>query len=319
MTRRRRRYLALFFVLAPLIVAGFDLGVPAALLLVLVMLAAGWLIVLSGLVAPEKGAAIELDTIPPSHFVEKVRWALDRLGVEYTEKPAGGTLGAFFTGRTVPRLRVRTGAVESVIGNSPEILRYLWGAYGTDRGGRAAFLAPTGERLDFERDLDRYARNLQVWIYGHILADRELTLHAWGADSGAVPAWQRLALRVLYPLLAQLVRRAFRLDPRQHARAVVRIEELLGRVETRLADGRKSVLGGNEINYTDLAFAAFCGLWMQPPNFAAGKADECRIERERMPGGMRADVERWREDFPKATAFVDALYARERLPAPGAD
>jgi glutathione S-transferase len=319
MTRRRRRYLALFVVLAPLFVAGFDLGMPAALLLLLVILVGYWLIVLSGIVAPERGAAIELDTIPPSHFVEKVRWALDRLGVEYTEKTAGGTLGVFFTGRTVPRLRVRTGAVESVIGNSPEILRYLWGVYGVDRGDRAAFLAPTTARLQFERDLDRYARNLQVWIYGHILGDRDLTLHAWGADSGAVPAWQRMALRLLFPLLALLVRRAFRLDAQHHARAVVRIEELLGQVETRLADGRKSILGGDDINYTDLSFAAFCGLWMQPPNFGGGRADESRIEHQRMPAGMRADVERWREDFPKVAEFVDVLYANERLPAPGAE
>jgi hypothetical protein len=38
---------------------------------------------------------------------EKVRWCMDRLGVEYVEKPAGGTLGAFLLGRSVPVLKFR--------------------------------------------------------------------------------------------------------------------------------------------------------------------------------------------------------------------
>ena len=79
-------------------------------------------------VAPEKVPALVLDSISVSHFVEKVRWNLDRAGIDYVENASGGTLGAFFAGRTVPRLRIRTGAVRSQIGNSPEILRYLWGA-----------------------------------------------------------------------------------------------------------------------------------------------------------------------------------------------
>ena len=37
-----------------------------------------------------------------------------------------------------------------------------------------------------------------------------------------------------------------------------------------------------------------------------------------MPAEMRSDVERWLEDFPRATKYVEDLYAGERLaPAPG--
>ena len=39
---------------------------------------------------------------------------------------------------------------------------------------------------------------------------------------------------------------------------------------------------------------------------------ETRIERDQLPAEMRADVERWIEDFPKATTFVTRLYAEER-------
>lgn len=299
----------------PVAIAAFGLDTLTAVLLVLAMLAWYWLTALGRLRRSAQGPALTLDTIGVSHFVEKVRWCLDRLGADYVERPSVATLGAFFAGRTVPRLRVRTGAVESSIGNSPEILRYLWGAYGAEPGDRARFLEPTAERLQLERDLDRYAANLRVWVYHHLLADRALTLHAWGADSRALPAWQRAALRVLYPLLAALVRRTFRVDDEHYGKAVSRIEELLGQVETRLADGRRSILGGADINYTDLAFAAFTGLWLQPAAYAAGKAEDCRIVPDRMPAAMRSDVGRWTEDHPKAARFVEALYA-ERQPKP---
>ena len=296
----------------PLIVAAFGFGVLTAALLVAGLLVWRWLIVLSGIRAPEKTPDVDLETIAASHFVEKVRWCMDRLGVEYTERPSGGTLGVFFTGRTVPQLRVRTGLVQSVIGNSPEILRYLWGVYAAPLRSRAGFLEPTAERLEFESQLDRYGRSLQVWVYYHLLGDRELTLHAWGVNSPHVPLWHRLALRALFPLQAALIRAAFSINDEHYAKSVLRIEELLGAIETRLADGRKSILGGNEINYTDLSFAAFTGLWMQPQAYAGDEGRFVRIERSRMPAEMRSDVERWLEDFPRATAYAENLYATER-------
>ncbi len=312
MTRKRRRIHTVFLFLLPIVVAWMGAGVPTALLLVALMLLWRWLIVLSGVTAPEATPDVVLETIAASHFVEKVRWCMDRMQLEYTERQSGGTLGVFFTGRTVPQLRVRTGLVESVIGNSPEILRFLWGAHNARSPQEMAFLEPTTERLELESRLDRHGRNLQVWIYYHLLHDRELTLQAWGANNPAVPAWQRQALRLMFPLLAKLIRRAFAITDEHYARSVLHIEELLSEVDTVLADGRGSILGGDVVNFTDLAFAANTGLWLQPENYGGGKADACRIERDRMPAEMRADIERWIEDFPRATGFVERLYEKER-------
>jgi hypothetical protein len=41
-------------------------------------------------------------------------------------------------------------------------------------------------------------------------------------------------------------------------------------------------------------------------------ADANRIERDQLPANMRADVERWTEDYPKAAALITRLYAEER-------
>lgn len=316
MADKRKLFVALLLVLAPIIVAWYGLSVAAAIGVVLLLLVLRWLVTLSGIVAPEKTPQLELATISASHFVEKVRWCMDRLGLTYRESVSGGTLRAYFTGQSVPLLRVRTGIVRSVIGESSQILRYLYGRCLASDPARAAFLEPTRERLELESRLDRYGVNLQVWIYHHLLNDRRLTLHAWGADNPATPAWQRPLLHVLFPLLAALIRKSFRITDANYAKAVGHIEALLGDTEALLEDGRGSLLGGDEVNYTDLQFASFTGLWLMPRGYGGGRAEGVRIERARAPIGMRADIKRWENTYPRVVEYVESLYeTRKEAPS----
>ena len=303
---------AVFLAFAPIVVAWFGLSVPAAVLLVALLLLWRWFVVLSGFVLPAKTPELVLATISASHFVEKVRWSMDRLELDYVEQTSGGALGAFFRVRTVPQLKARTGGVQSSIGNSAEILRYLWGRYAVDDPEAAAFLEPTKERVEFESRLDRYGVSLQVWVYYHLLNDRDLTLHAWGANNPNTPFWQRLLLRLLFPVLRFLIRKSFRITETNYARAVSRIEELLGETDASLEDGRKSLLGGDSLNFTDFAFAAMTGLWLMPPEYGGGKAEAVRIERNRAPAGMRQDIASWEADYARVVAFVERLYSEER-------
>ncbi len=312
MARTRLLIHTVFLFLLPLVVSWFGLGLASTALLVLLMLLWRWLAVMSGFALPEKQPAVVLETIAVSHYVEKVRWCMDRLGIDYTERQSGGTLGAYFTGRSVPQLRVRTGLVQSVIGNSAEILRFIWGNYSAEVGETADFLAPTPERIELERRLDRYARFQQVWVYHHILDDRALTLHLWGVNSPTTRAWHKPMLKALFPLLRILMRRSFRINEAHYAKAVEFIEQTLSEVDTRLADGRQSILGGETINYTDIAFAALSGPWLMPAGYGGGAAEGCRIERDEAPASMQADTNRWIEDYPRATGFIERLYARER-------
>ena len=303
---------SLFLFALPLIVAWFGISLAGAIALLVLALIWRWAISLSIMIAPAKTPELELETISISHFVEKVRWCMDRLGLEYTEKPAGGTLGAFFLGRTVPVLKFRTGAVRSSIGNSAEILRYLWGRYSVEMAEQARFLEPTPDRLEFEKRVDRCGVDLQVWVYYHMLDERELTLHAWGCNNPMIPAWQRLVLKLLFPLLRFLIRNAFRITPGHYEKAVEHIEALLAEVEAKLGDGRKSILGGNTINFTDLAFTAIMGAWLQPQGYGGGKADAVRIDRDRCPARMIEEIETWIARYPLTTGFMEQLYASER-------
>lgn len=308
MTDRRRLIHALFLTIAPIIVAWFGYSVPAAILLVLLLLVWRWGIVISGILRPEKAPDLVLETISASHFVEKVRWCMDRLGVEYTEKPCAGTLGVFYHGRTVPELKVRTGLVRSVIGNSSDILRYVWGRYGEADQDAAEFLRPTTARAALEKTLDRHGVDLQIWIYYRLLDDRNLTLHAWGVDNVAIPQWQRWLVRVLFPLQRALIRRAFSITDENFARAVAHIEALLADMNERLKTNEHSLLGEEEPNYTDLAFASMTGLWLMPDGYGGGQAESVCIEEGRMPEPMTMDVESWRAAYPHVVAFVEGLY-----------
>lgn len=301
----------------PLVVAMAGLGWLATLSLLLLLLLWRWLIILAGISAPARGPELVLDSISASHYVEKVRWCLDRLGVEYQERPAGGTLGAFFLGRTVPRLRCRTGLVESSIGNSAEILRYLWGRYQVQRPETAEFLRADEQCLQLEQQIDRTGRDLQVWVYHHLLPHRSLTLHAWGANNPAVPAWQRLLLRILFPVLRLLIRRAFGISTARYEKAVQHVDQMLHHSEQALADGRSSLLGGETLNYTDISFAAINGLWLMPAGYGGGHGDAVRLKEEQLPSGMVRDIQHWRQDYPLSTTFIEQLYQAERK-LPGA-
>ena len=301
---------AAFVLLLPVLVAVFGWSVWTALLLVLLAILWRWAIVLHGLQRPPSDRDRVLETISASHVVEKVRWCVDRLGLDYEEVPSGGTLGAFYLGRTVPRLNFRTGIVRSQIGNSPEILRYLWGAYSASLGPAAAFLEPTEERLAFERRIDSCGVSLQVWIYYHLLEVPDLCKEAWGLHSEAIPGWQRRLIGILFPLQALMIRKVFRVTETNYRKSCERIEALLAETEATLADGRRSILGGDTVNYTDLAFAAIQGLWLQPAQYGGGAG--IRIGKSRGPHAMRADIERWIEDYPRVTTFIEDLYATER-------
>lgn len=298
---------------APVLVAWLDWPLPLALLLVLVLLAWRQGLVLGALMKPPSGPELELETIPPSHFAEKARWCLDRLGVDYAEQRQGAVIGLLLRGRTVPMLTIRTGRTRSALCESSEILRYLYGRYAGDPEVDAAFLQPTADRLAWERRLDRYGVDQQTWVYYHLLNDPALIKQAWGADSPRLSASQRWGIRILYPVLEGLVKRIF--EPETHyPKAVQHTEALLADVERLLGDGRAALLGGDAPDYVDLTLAALSALWIQPDEFAAGAYREEAIESARLPERMRADMARWRSAYPATTAHIERLYREERLP-----
>ncbi len=53
-----------------------------------------------------KKRGLVLNTVPISHYAEKVRFCMDYTGIEYEEEQDCGLVGILSTGRTVPTLMV---------------------------------------------------------------------------------------------------------------------------------------------------------------------------------------------------------------------
>ena len=312
MTGNRTLIFALSLLALPFIVSWGNISLFGVFCLVILMLLWRWGITLSGLIKPVAVPELQLDTISVSHFVEKVRWNMDILGVDYTERPVGGTLGIFFTGRSVPQLRVHTGATRSTISNSSDILRYLWGRYSAVYPENAGFLAPTPERLELEKRIDQYGVNLQIWVYYHILDDRELTQVLWGSNCSSLPPWQRHALVVLFPVLRFLIRKAFRINSRSYQKVTGHIEKFLEEIEQKLSDNSLSILSGDQFDYVDISFASISGIWQQPDAYGGGMAEGVRVDESKMPKSMKDDRDRWQQQYPKATAFIERLYEHRK-------
>ncbi len=265
----------LLLYLLPIVVAWAGWGVGAAVLAVLGVAVAGIVARQRETLAPGSSRP-RLHTISYSHFVEKVRWCMDRAGIDYEEVPSIGILGVLLLGRTVPLLELP--AARTRVGNSSEILRLLWGMHGHDESGRAAFLEPTPEAAALEQHFDRaLGEQVRRWAYQRLFADRRLTLQVWGVQEPAVPAWQRALLPLLRPLLEWAVRRMLRIDcglgatrPREDACGLRRGGPAPGRRQAVPA-GRYAELRGHHVCQPWRPGGASGQLWRRPPGDAVSR------------------------------------------------
>ena len=256
-------------------------------------------------------APLRLHSISFSHYTEKVRWCLDRLGVEYEEVPNVGILGVLVTGRTVPSLEVPPGLTR--IGDSPRILRYLWGEYaGRLSFERTGFLEPTQATLDLEQRFDRRLGNdVRLWVYARVLKRRDLTLRTWGAEETGIPGWQRGLLQAVIPVLRFAVKQMLGVTPKRAVTALQRTREAFDEVDRMLSDGRRYLLG-DTLTFADITFASLAAIAVLPPEYAGRSLRGRRITIDELDADWRAEVERLRQR--PAGQFVLRLYREERLP-----
>jgi glutathione S-transferase len=306
---RTLHHLALYAL--PVVVAGYGWGVAAAAGVAVVAALAGIALRLyvSLRAVRRPPAPLRLHTITFSHYSEKVRWCLDRMGVPYEEVPNAGILGVLLTGRTVPALEVPPGHTR--IGDSPRILRYLYGEYaGRLPGERTWFLEPTPAALALEERFDRgLANDVRVWTYAHVLRDRALTLRSWGIAEPGIPAWQRWLLAAALPLLRLVVRRLLGVTPARAQRALERTRQAFDEVDRLLADGRP-YLTGETLTFADIAFASLGALAVMPPEYPGGLRGRRVLLEDVTDPAWHDEVERFRAR--PAGRFILRLYREER-------
>ena len=116
-----------------------------------------------------------------SHYVEKVRWCLDKSGIKYEEEKDIGIFWVMTTGRIVPTLKIPANDIS--ISNSSDILRYLYGHIKGQDEQKAKFLEPSPESVELEAKLDKLAYHIRTWLYFQFLVNSknsdEMALKTW--------------------------------------------------------------------------------------------------------------------------------------------
>ncbi|MEA2148207.1 MAG: glutathione S-transferase [Solirubrobacteraceae bacterium] len=246
-----------------------------------------------------------LVTIPISHFCEKARWALDRAGVEYTEKRHVQIIHAFAArrtagGTTAPALRTPEGTFSesaAIVAYADEQLPEPDRLYPAD-GALRAEVDALQER--FDTILGPEGRR---WLYHEVFKDAR---HFAPWNLTGVPGWERRAFPFVLPAAKAVLRRHLDVSERTAADAVVRVDEEFDFVAGLLADGRRHLAGGR-FTAADLAFAALAAPCVVPPVYGTPLPQP-----EDMHAEMAAAVERWRAH--PAGQFALRMYDEQRPP-----
>jgi glutathione S-transferase len=206
------------------------------------------------------GPAYGLITIPISHYCEKVRWALDHLGVPYVEHPHMPPFHRSATkkhgGGAVPVLLTEAGPIP----DSDAVLRFLdrhhpGKLYPLDGAARAK--ATELETL-FNDVLGVHTRK---WAYAYILTRQHLRA-PW---TQGVPFWERWLFPLVFSKLEGRVRTMMKITPTTAAESYAQVIKVFDEVDHTLADGRRYLLG-DRFSAADMTFAALAAPILMPPN-----------------------------------------------------
>jgi glutathione S-transferase len=200
-------------------------------------------------------------TIPISHYCEKARWALDRAGIGYVERSHVQAIHRFAVrraggGSTVPVLCCADG----VLADSTDILTWV------DAQGQAPPLYPRSpDDSRTVRELERYfdtslGPQSRCWIYQQLRTRRDLAIDYGCAG---VPEWERMTLRIGYPVLFRFLARVLDVTPATGLRCEHEARAVFDFVAERLSDDRR-YLCGDAFTAADLTFSALAAPMLMP-------------------------------------------------------
>jgi glutathione S-transferase len=247
---------------------------------------------------------LRLITIPISHYCEKARWALERVGIPYREERHVQGIHRLASRRaggvgTVPVLVTPDGA----LGESEEIL--AWVDERTPPRHRL-FPADPGARSEVERLCRRLDEELgpkgRRLMYVHMLAERKLMLRF---NNQGVPRWEDRVIRYGWPVVVRYARRELGIRPGIEAEDEAAVWREFDAIAELLADGRP-FLCGNRFGAADLTFAALSAAVVVPPTYGVTLPQP-----EMLPRHTAALVSSAREH--PAGRYALALFAEHRL------
>jgi glutathione S-transferase len=153
-----------------------------------------------------------------------------------------------------------------------------------------------------ERDFDeRLGPHGRRWMYNELRGHTAL-VRKYGTTG--VPAWQRRALPLAFPLVARVIDRYLRITPETAAGSLDVVREVFDSVGERLSDGRPYLVG-DRFTAADLTFAALSAAVLVPPEYGVPLPQP-----EELPDRMASVVRELRE-HPAGQHALE-MFRRER-------
>jgi len=213
---------------------------------------------------------IILETISISHYVEKVRWAMDYINIPYEEEENSGILGILTLGRSVPQLKVPQ--ADLVITNSADILRYLYGCH-AGNPAREEFLRRTDEAAKWEQKFDLLGEHYRRFCYFTIFSAGNVAEYnqcVWGQYQPGVPGWQKQLLSILSPLFQLFVSTRLRVTEEEKDKSLEEARQICQEVDELLSDGREFLLSTVKPTYLDFHLASMLAIVITTPQYSGG-------------------------------------------------
>jgi len=195
-----------------------------------------------------------LYTFAISHFSEKARWTLDAAGIDYREAPLVPFFHLWQTRRIVGHINTVPILIEdqTVLRSSDAIL--AWAQARTPSENAALFPLDAAEQAQFDTLQQRYMRIGRYVIrcaYDGVLRQPDALVAVWSIGASAAQKW---TLRTAAPLLKQVLRRRFRIDPASVEAATRTLQAELDTIDAALAGGEYLI--GQRFTVADIMVAA---------------------------------------------------------------
>jgi glutathione S-transferase len=217
-----------------------------------------------------------LFTIATSHYCEKVRWAMDWLGIDYVEEihapPFHRKYTSRYGGTSVPVLVVN----DKAFTDSQDILHYLdtiapdQQLYPQDPELRQQ--AETLEAL-FDDKLGIAARN---WAYYYAIQQPWSILAAW---SKGISLMEKIKCAIAFPVATKIIKQKYNLTLEGKETAVQDIEDVFDIVNQKL-DSDKQYLVGDRLSSADITFAALAAPIIRPEHHPVYSSQQSKLSTE---------------------------------------
>lgn len=232
--------------------------------------------------------SLRLLTIPLSHYCEKARWALERIGLDYHEERH---IQGFHYPRTYwvsrnPGVPVLIDG-KQVIVDSTGILKHL------DRyapPGMRLYPENAAARRQVEALEDLFDETLGVesrrWFYFHYLPEGSAALRI--AGQGA-PGIERAMAPFVFPLMRRYATWLLQVSADSVKTGLEKSRQIVLQTDALLADGRP-YLTGSRFSAADLALACMMAPFIVPDEYGIRLPPEAGL-----PAAMRPTVQAFRE------------------------